>query len=455
MTRYLLLLLLPVLAVANIGKITVLKGDVSITRDTKQITAQTGTILKKSDFIKTAKNAKVQIVFTDKTIFTIGKNSTLDIADYLYDENKPSNNKAKFNVLKGAFTSITGRIGKLNKSKFKLKTKSASIGIRGTVVKANQEIIMCTEGGITVTMLNGQSININAGNKVSIQGNKLGNIQKIQAGDDLSIGADITSKDEKESKKQTETNKKSKQQNPQQTSIQDLTSSDIITKAIEENTDIKIANGYSMKSEVKDKTLEINVNENTNMAKLTDGTALSVIENPDGTTTHDGVTSWGYWDSSATNHEKNAWIAGTKTNSNVIDNLKTGSSQTYTYNGKVIGSVTGADGDHKINETVGNEVNLNFDLGSGESNNIASGSYIKFQTKTGGQEWDAAVGSGTISGNEFSSSNIIRRAAGGNQAITGGNIEGSFYGSNAQQVGGTFDMTTGANTASGVFKATK
>ena len=37
MKRYLLLLLLPILAFANIGKITVLKRDVTITRDGKSI----------------------------------------------------------------------------------------------------------------------------------------------------------------------------------------------------------------------------------------------------------------------------------------------------------------------------------------------------------------------------------------------------------------------------------
>ncbi|MEA3315192.1 MAG: FecR family protein, partial [Campylobacterota bacterium] len=191
MKKYLLLLLLPLLSYANIGKITVLKGDVKVKRGSDLIVAKSGTILEKRDFITTAKNAKVQIIFSDKTIFTIGKNSTLDIADYLYDESVPKNNKAKLNVFKGAFSSITGRIGKLNKSKFKLKTKSASIGIRGTVIKANQETIMCTSGAITVTTLNGVSVDVEAGYQTNVSSGTPTQATTINDGDVEKLDVDV------------------------------------------------------------------------------------------------------------------------------------------------------------------------------------------------------------------------------------------------------------------------
>ena len=183
MKKYILLLLLPILAFANIGKITAIKGDISIKRDTQIIVATTGFNLEKHDLLISKKNSKAQIVFSDKTIFTIGQNSTLDIAEYLYDEKQPSKNKAQFNVLKGAFSSITGRIGKLNKSKFKLKTKSASIGIRGTIVKANQKTIMCTQGLIAVTTLDGKTVEVKAGEKTDVSSGTATPPQAIQNGD--------------------------------------------------------------------------------------------------------------------------------------------------------------------------------------------------------------------------------------------------------------------------------
>jgi len=168
MKKYILLLFLPIIAFANIGKITAIKGDISIQRETRIIVATIGFNLERYDFIITKKNSKVQIVFVDKTIFTIGQNSTLDIAEYLYNEKQPSKNKAQFNVLRGSFSSITGRIGKLNRTNFKLKTKSASIGIRGTIVKANQEVVMCTQGAISVTTPNGTTVEVKAGEKTDV-----------------------------------------------------------------------------------------------------------------------------------------------------------------------------------------------------------------------------------------------------------------------------------------------
>ena len=85
MKKY-LLLILPILSFANIGNITVLKGEASITRGTSEITVSIGRIIKKDDFITTSANSKLQIIFNDKTVFTIGQNSTLKIADFLYDE---------------------------------------------------------------------------------------------------------------------------------------------------------------------------------------------------------------------------------------------------------------------------------------------------------------------------------------------------------------------------------
>ena len=58
--------------------------------------------------------------------------------------------KSEFNVSKGAFHAITGQIGKVNPEKFKLKTKNATIGIRGTEIYGDQSRVFCTQGAIFV-----------------------------------------------------------------------------------------------------------------------------------------------------------------------------------------------------------------------------------------------------------------------------------------------------------------
>lgn len=150
----LLLFILINFSFASIGQITALVGDIKISRDSKTILAKLGEKLEKNDVINSSKGSKAQITMNDNTIITIGQNSTLNIFDYVYDESKPKDSKASFGFMKGSFKSITGKIGKLNKNRFKLRTKSASIGIRGTTIIGNQQIIICTDGAISVTANN-------------------------------------------------------------------------------------------------------------------------------------------------------------------------------------------------------------------------------------------------------------------------------------------------------------
>ncbi|WP_419764988.1 MAG: FecR family protein [Arcobacter sp.] len=139
-----LLFILTNILFASIGQITALVGEIKISRDSKELLAKLGEELEKNDVINSSKGAKAQITLDDNTIITIGQNSTLNIFDYVFDESKPKDSKASFGFMKGSFKSITGKIGKINKDRFKLKTKSASIGIRGTTIIGNQRMIACT-----------------------------------------------------------------------------------------------------------------------------------------------------------------------------------------------------------------------------------------------------------------------------------------------------------------------
>ena len=112
---------------ANIGQITALVGDASIERNGNEIAAKLGAKVENKDIIKTQSNGKLQIIFEDDTIVTIGKNSALDIADYLYDEQNPKESKTSLNFFKGSFKTITGQIGKINKKRLKVKASQNKI----------------------------------------------------------------------------------------------------------------------------------------------------------------------------------------------------------------------------------------------------------------------------------------------------------------------------------------
>ena len=152
----LLILISSVFAFANVGKITAIKGKVFIDRDSKQITAKVGSILELKDKIVTKKKSRALVLFKDKTSITVGKSSILEVQTFVFDTVTPAKSEAGFKFGKGVFRTITGKIGKLNRKRFQIKTSTASIGIRGsvgtTVVKPNGDSKHMTHaGGFTMT----------------------------------------------------------------------------------------------------------------------------------------------------------------------------------------------------------------------------------------------------------------------------------------------------------------
>lgn len=150
-----LILVSSVVFANSVGTITALSGSASIVRGGENIVATLGATLNDKDSVATKENSKVQVIFNDETIVTIGKNSNFSIDEYLYEENKTPT--AKFGLVAGAMNTITGKIGKVAPDKFSVKTKTATIGIRGTnfAVEAKEDgssVVYCTFGAITVTI---------------------------------------------------------------------------------------------------------------------------------------------------------------------------------------------------------------------------------------------------------------------------------------------------------------
>jgi len=166
MTKIIILFLLTLnLLFASVGKLTAIRGDVTVLRETTQMSAFVGMKLEEKDEIITKKASKAQMIFNDKTVITIGKNSSFSIKEYLYEPTS-KRSKAKFGASRGFFKAITGAIGKINPEKFSLATRTSTIGIRGThffgMMDEDSERIGCTKGAIVVEA-NGVSVDVLAG----------------------------------------------------------------------------------------------------------------------------------------------------------------------------------------------------------------------------------------------------------------------------------------------------
>jgi hypothetical protein len=140
---------------ANIAQVSALRGSALALRDGKQIPLKMGDSILEKDILKTAKRTKMQIIFKDKTVMTLGKESELSIEKYFFEKGSQKSGTT-LSMKKGFFKTITGKIGKVANKNFKLKTKNSTIGIRGTQILANidpatsVETIACTSGAITV-----------------------------------------------------------------------------------------------------------------------------------------------------------------------------------------------------------------------------------------------------------------------------------------------------------------
>ncbi len=165
---------------AFVGVVERHSGQAFVLRNAKTIKVYNGLKLKKRDMIKTKKNAWVKLRLNDNTIINAGQNAKLVIQEYLYT--KKSNSKASFSFVKGLFRTISGKIGKVAPSHFKVHTPNATIGIRGTEfyvdISQKREKVLCTRGAIFVSSAFGE-VEVEAGRQILMSGTQY-NIQQVK-----------------------------------------------------------------------------------------------------------------------------------------------------------------------------------------------------------------------------------------------------------------------------------
>lgn len=135
----------------SVAAVTALNGKADLLRDSEKSQVSVGLKLLENDNLITYADSKMQIIFKDDTVVSIGKNSNFSIKDYLFEDSQEP--VANFGLLKGAMQTITGKIGKIAPQKFKVSTKTATIGIRGTnfTVTLNEDNslqVYCTYGEV-------------------------------------------------------------------------------------------------------------------------------------------------------------------------------------------------------------------------------------------------------------------------------------------------------------------
>ncbi|OVE74730.1 hypothetical protein BVX97_06400 [bacterium E08(2017)] len=123
----------------SIGSVIALKGNVkAIASSGQERQLSLKSEIFQNDRIITAQESKIQIMFDDNSIISQGEDGDMTIDEYVYAPTGAGKENAKCGMkfMKGVFRVVTGKITDLNPDRFEVKTRMATIGIRGCEVGA-------------------------------------------------------------------------------------------------------------------------------------------------------------------------------------------------------------------------------------------------------------------------------------------------------------------------------
>lgn len=134
--RCLCLLFVMCFSVANsygaAGKFNFVIGDVRVVNATGERAAVRGGEVEANDTVVSGKGGMAQLRLTDGAFIALRADTVLRIDKYHYDSKKPESNDTVLSLAKGTMRAFTGAIASFNKDRFKMQTKTATVGIRGS-----------------------------------------------------------------------------------------------------------------------------------------------------------------------------------------------------------------------------------------------------------------------------------------------------------------------------------
>ena len=127
-----LLIFLPTFVFADIGSISEFRGNGEILRENQsdKLLAELALDIFSNDDIRTG-NGRIAIQFIDDSVIRLTEHSKVIIDEYIFDPN-PEKSTLSLNFVKGTGRFVTGKLKRIKKENIKIRTNSATIGIRGT-----------------------------------------------------------------------------------------------------------------------------------------------------------------------------------------------------------------------------------------------------------------------------------------------------------------------------------
>src|SRR5688572_3801914 len=122
---------IPLMAAAASGEFTFVVGEVSLTKANGQrSTPVKGTPVDAGDRIATGANGMAQLTMVDQARLSLRPSTQFQIE--AYPDRRDSDQGGILNLVKGTLRTFTGLIASTNRDKFVMKTRVATVGIRGS-----------------------------------------------------------------------------------------------------------------------------------------------------------------------------------------------------------------------------------------------------------------------------------------------------------------------------------
>lgn len=113
------------------GTFKQVQGEIRLGKDAGRASPQPGDALRAGDRIATGKDGAASLVLKDGTVLTLGPNTTADLSQFQFDSTTQEGNLL-LELLQGSVRVVTGLLAKVNPERFKVKTPTAVVGVRGT-----------------------------------------------------------------------------------------------------------------------------------------------------------------------------------------------------------------------------------------------------------------------------------------------------------------------------------
>ena len=117
-----------------------------------------GQDIRVGDLVSTGSQGRAQLRFSDGAVVSMQPGTQFRIDEYQFDA---SRQRGFYSLLRGAIRTSSGAIGKRHRDDYRLRTPTATVGIRGTLYSAEQTVCdpMCSPGareGLRVAVVEGR-----------------------------------------------------------------------------------------------------------------------------------------------------------------------------------------------------------------------------------------------------------------------------------------------------------